>query len=215
MNVVSGVSVLSQPNHPVRLLWLLAASLAATTIVAAAALALLYVIDDVRTNDVAGVSAVPSQSIDAPDGLVVVVPVEDAAQFEELTGFAPFIPSQLPASTDASRAVMSVTQPDEYGRRVGRVSYSAKPDPVEGITGPVVVIVQAQGTPGEGVDGQLKRLTSGNGRTLVATLVCGDLVLDVQLYFGPDIAPGEPFVTPYMRETAEEFVEGVKRDCAS
>jgi hypothetical protein len=38
-------------------------------------------------------------------------------------------------------------------------------------------------------------------------------VLDVQMYFGPDIAPGEPFVTPYMKSTAETFVAGVTADC--
>jgi hypothetical protein len=212
MNVDPRVSVLSQPNHPMRLLSLFAASVLASAIVAGAAAALLYVLDDVRSGDVRGVASAP-QGIEAPEGLVVVIPVEDAAQFEELAGFAPFIPSSLPDTT-IDAPVMSVTPPDEQGRSVGRVSYSTQPHPVEGITGPLIVIIQAQGTPGEGVDGQLKRITSGNGRTLVATLPCGDLVLDVQMYFGPDIAPGEPFVTPYMKSTAETFVNGVKADCA-
>jgi hypothetical protein len=213
MDVDPGVSVLSQPNHPVRLLSLFGASLVLCGIVAGAAAALLYVIDDVRSSDVSGIST-PPQSIEAPDGLVVVIPVDGAAQFEELTGFAPFVPSSLPP-TAIDKPVMSVTPPDAQGRSVGRVSYSTQPDPVEGVTGPVIVIVQAQGTPGAGVDGQLKRLTAGNGRTLVATLPCGDLVLDVQMYFGPDIAPGEPFVTPYMKSTAETFVASVKAQCAS
>jgi hypothetical protein len=211
MDVDPGVSVLSQPNHPVRLLSLFGASLVLCAIVAGAAAALLYVIDDVRSSDVRGASTAP-QSIEAPDGLVVVIPVEGAAQFEELAGFAPFIPSSLPP-TVIDKPVMSVTPPDEQGRRVGRVSYSTQPDPVEGVTGPVIVIIQAQGTPGSGVDGLLKRLTAGNGRTLVATLPCGDLVLDVQMYFGPDIAPGEPVVAPYMKSTAETFVANVKAQC--
>lgn len=213
MNVDPGVSVLSQPNHPMRLLSLFAASLLASAVVAGAVAALAYVVEDVRAGDERGAAAAP-QSIDAPDGLVVVIPVEDAAQFEELAGFAPFVPSSLPA-TAIDQPVMSVTPPDEQGRSVGRVSYSTQAEPVEGITGPLIVIVQAQGTPGDGVDGQLKRMTSGNGRTLVATLPCGDLVLDVQMYFGPGIAPGEPFVTPYMRSTAERFLAGVKADCGA
>ncbi|MEX2227762.1 MAG: hypothetical protein WEB52_15100 [Dehalococcoidia bacterium] len=213
MNVDPGVNVLSVPNHPLRLLSLFALSMLASLIVAGAAAALVYVIDDVGLSDVRGVAA-PPHGIDATDGLVVVIPVEDAQQFEDLAGFAPFVPSSLPATT-VDAPVMSVTPPDEQGRSVGRVSYSAQPDPVEGITGPLIVIIQAQGTPGEGVDGQLKRLTSGNGRTLVATLPCGDLVLDVQMYFGPGITSGEPFVTDHMKSTAESFVDGVKADCSA
>jgi hypothetical protein len=213
MNVDPGVNVLSQPNHPLRLLSLFAMSLLGSAVIVGAAAAALYVVDDMHSAETRAVAPSP-QSIDAPDGLVVVIPVEDAEKFEDLAGFAPFVPSSLPATT-VDRPVFSVTPPDEQGRSVGRVSFSAKPEAAEGITGPLVVIVEAQGTPGDGVDGQLKRLTSGNGRTLVATLPCGDLVLDVQMYFGPDIVPGEPFVTPYMKSTAETLLAGVKADCAN
>jgi len=212
MNVDPGVSVLSQPNHPMRLVAFFAASLAVTGIIAGAAIALLYVIDDLRGADPPA-AAVQPQHIEAPEGLEVVIPVADATEFKALTGFKPFVPSSLPATTQGE-PVMSVSQPDDQGRRVGRVSYGAKPEPVEGVTGPIVVIVEAKGTPGNGVDGELKRLTAGNGRTLVATLDCGDLVLDIQLYFSPDVARGEPFVTPRMKETAQGFVDGVKADCA-
>jgi hypothetical protein len=212
MNVDPGVSILSQPNHPMRLVALFAASLAVTGVIAAAAIALLYVVDDLRGAHEPA-AAVQPQHIEAPEGLEVVIPVADAKEFKALTGFKPFMPSSLPATTQGA-PVMSVSQPDTEGRRTGRVSYGAKPEPIEGVTGPIVVIVEAKGTPGEGVDGELKRLTAGNGRTLVATLDCGDLVLDVQMYFSPDVAPGEPFVTPYMKTTAERFVNGVKADCA-
>lgn len=211
MNVDPGVNVLSQPNHPARLLALFAASLAITGVIAAAAIAMLYVIEDLRGGNDGPAAAAP-QHIEAPDGLVVVIPVADAREFEGLAGFKPFVPSSLPATTQGA-PVMSVSQPDEQGRRVGRVSYSAKPDPVEGITGPLIVIIEAKGAPGDGVDGELKRLTSGNGRTLVATLACGDLVLDIQMYFTPEAAPNEPFVTPYMKTTAQSFVDKVRADC--
>ena len=213
MSVDPRVNVLSQPNHPARLLAMFAASLAVTGIIAAAAIALLYVIDDLSGGNDGPAAATLPQHIEAPEGLVVVVPVADAKEFKALTGFRPFVPSSLPATTKDG-AVMSVTQPDEQGRRVGRVSYGAKPDPVEGVTGPLIVIIEAKGAPGDGVDGELKRLTAGNGRTLVATLPCGDLVLDIQMYFTPDVAPNEPFVTPYMKTTAQSFVDGVKADCS-
>jgi hypothetical protein len=212
VSVVPGVRVLSQPNHPYRLLWLFALTMGAAGLVAAAILALGYVIDDMRYGDIR-FAATTEQRIDAPEGLMVVLPVEDAGQFEELTGFEPFVPSRLPESTEAA-AVLAVTQPDERGRRIGRVAFNAKQGvAVEGITGPLVVILEAHGDPGSGVDGQLKRLSTGNGRTLVATLQCGDLVLDLQMYFTPGISPGEPFVTPYMKSTGEKFLDGVKDDC--
>jgi hypothetical protein len=213
MNVDPGVNVLSQPNHPARLLALFAASLAVTGVIAGAAIAMLYVVDDLRGGNDAPSAASAPQHIEAPEGLVVVIPVADAKEFKALTGFKPFVPSSLPETTRGA-PVMSVTQPDEEGRRVGRVSYSAKPDPVEGVTGPLIVIIEAKGTPGDGVDGELKRLTAGNGRTLVATLSCDDLVLDIQMYFTPDVAPNEPFVTPYMKTTAQSFIDSVKADCS-
>lgn len=206
------MSVLSQPNHPARLLAIFGASLAVAVVIGAAAAMQVYVINDIRDGGTDNSAVQSPQPIDAPEGLVVVIPVDDAAQFEEFTGFAPFVPSRLPSAT-IDEPVMSVTPPDEYGRSTGRVSYSTTNEPVEGITGPLIVIVEAEGTPGNGVDGQLKRLTTGNGRTLVATLPCGDLVLDVQMYFGPDIVRGEPFVTPYMKSTAEDFLAGVREDC--
>jgi len=207
------VRVLSQPNHPYRLLWLFALTMGAAGLVAAAIVALGYVIDDMRGGGIRAPGAT-EQHIDAPEGLIVVLPVQDADQFEELTGFAPFVPSRLPDST-LTDPVLAVTQPDDEGRRIGRVAFNARPDvAVEGITGPLIVIVEAHGEPGSGVDGQLKRLTAGNGRTLVATLQCGGLVLDLQMYFTPGISPGEPFVTPYMKSTGEDFLDVVKADCA-
>jgi len=62
----------------------------------------------------------------------------------------------------------------------------------------VIVIGEAYGKPGEGVDGELKPIVSG-ARALVATLGCGDLVIDVQMYFSPsEIDEGEELITPSM-----------------
>ncbi len=52
-------------------------------------------------------------------------------------------------------------------------------------------------------------------RALVATLGCGDLVIDVQMYFSPSaIAKGEELITPYMRDIARGFIDGIKAQCA-
>ena len=57
-------------------------------------------------------------------------------------------------------------------------------------------------------------MTGGNGRALVATIGCQDLTIHVQLYFGPDPKPDEPFVTPHMAAVAQEFLDGINEQCA-
>jgi hypothetical protein len=210
------MSVLAQPNHPARLAALLLATIGFTGIVGAALISVLFIVADQRDtaiSRVAGDSAIPDSNIQAPEGLVVVTPVESAAQFRELAGFEPFVPETLPASTDTAPK-FAVAQPDEQGLRVGRVAYSAREGwSAYGISGPVIVIGQAQGAPGDGVDGQLKRIVGG-GRALVATMACGPLVLDVQMYFSPEPAEGEEIVTPYMRDVAIKFLDDVRQQCA-
>lgn len=211
MRVDPGVSVLSQPNHPLRLAWLFATSVLVTGIIATAGAAVLYIVQQERTP---AAPALEGGSVEAPEGLIIVLPVEDAKEFEDMTGFEPFIPERLPAATDTT-PVMAVTLPDEEGNRVGRISFAQKSDePTEGFTGPIVVLAQAKGKPGEGVDGVLKRVTSGTGRTVVATIPCGDLVIDIQLYFGPAPQVGDVFVTPYMHEVSTQFVDDMKAQCA-
>lgn len=217
--VRSGVIALSRPNHPLRLVGIFAASVAFFAVVAAAAVALAYIVRTQRggpVSQVAGVSVDPKQSeLNLPDGLVAWRRVQDADEFKQLAGFKPFVPQTLPEGTQPNPS-LAVSFPDDNGTRVGRIGYSPRADyDANGITGPMVVIQEAKGTPGTGIDGELKRLTSGDGRALAATVACKKqgLVLDVQLYFGPPPAPGEPFITPSMTDVAQKFVDGVKAQC--
>ena len=77
----------------------------------------------------------------------------------------------LPDTTqDEPKLVLSF--PDANGSRTGRVGFSPKEGAeVDGIRGPIVVVLEAKGSPGAAVDGQLKRLTTGSGRALVARCV--------------------------------------------
>lgn len=213
-NVRQGVIAVSTPNHPARLFALLAASVGFFAIVGAAAYAAIWMIQDqrsARVSEVAGISFKPDVQI---PGTIVLQRVKGAGEFEDLSGFKPFIPNGLPEQTETEPA-LSLTLPDDNGKRVGRVGFSAKAGATtDGITGPLVVLIEAPGKPGDTVDGELKRITSGNGRTLAATLACGDLVIDMQMYFGPDPADGEPFLKPYMTSTAQSFVDSVKGQCA-
>lgn len=209
------VTVLTQPNHPARLAALFAGALGACSVIALAAYATAWMWHDrrgePRISRVAGISASPADHVKAPEGLMIVIPVDDAAQFKELTGFAPFIPKRVPSSNEPAPK-FAVTQPDETGARIGRVAFSAKRDSLhDGVSGPVIVISQARDKASEGVDGVLKRMTST--RALVATLPCGELVLDVQLYFSPEPAAGEEVVTPWMRSVGEGFVGELKEQC--
>lgn len=216
--VRSGVIALSTPNHPLRLAGFLAASVAFFAIVGAAAYSVMYIVRDQRSgrvSEVLGAAVVPKQSdLHLPAGVLAVQRVASEGEFRQLAGFKPFIPGDLPEHTQDDLS-LAVALPDDNGVRSGRVGFSAKDGATaaDGTTGPMVVLFEVQGQPGEGVDGELKRVTGGNGRALIATIGCRGLVIDVQSFFGPDPQPGEAFLTPYMTDTARRFLDGVKRQC--
>lgn len=207
------VIALSTPNHPLRLVSTLVASIAFFAIVGAAAFAAWWMVDDQlsapRANQVLGASFTP----ELPPGLIAVQRVSSIKEFEQLGGFKPFIPMYVPGSTQTD-FTLSLTLPDDQGRRIGRVGYSSKDiADADGITGPTVVLVEAPGTPGPNTDPRLQRVTTGSGRALVATIGCQGLTIDVQLYFGPTPKDGEPFVTPHMVAVGQEFLDGINGQC--
>lgn len=209
-----------RPARPLRLLAVLAASVAFFAIAAAALYALLWVIDDLRdggrTGQVAGIEYTPKQSdFKLPDGVLAVQRVPDEATFEQLAGFAPFVPADVP-STTSSQAVLAVTFPDDAGNRIGRVGFAARDDAaVDGVIGPLVVLMESPPGFGKDADGVLRRLTSGAGRALVATLPCRGLVVELQMYFQPDPRPGEEPVTPYMTSVGQRYLDNIKSACTA
>jgi hypothetical protein len=208
-----GVIGISSPNHPLRLAAVLAASIAFFAIVATAAVAAVWMVEDqrsTRAGQVLGASVAPQ----LPPGLIAVQRVNSLKEFEQLGGFKPFVPMYVPGSTQTD-FTLSLTLPDDAGQRIGRVGYSSKDVPdADGVTGPTVVLVETPGAPGANADPSLQRVTSGNGRALVATVACQGLAVDVQLYFDPAPQADEPFVTPHMLAVAQEFLDGVKEQCA-
>ena len=205
---------LSSPNHPFRLFAVLAGSIAFFAIVGGAIFATAWIIGDqrapVHTNQVLGASANPG----LPTGLIAVQRVNSIKDFAQLGGFTPFIPMYVPGSTQPD-FTLSLTLPDDDGRRVGRIGYSSKDGAdADGITGPTVVLVETPGSPGPNADARLQRVTSGNGRALTATIACQGLTVDVQLYFSPAPVGDQPFVTPHMLAVAQEFLHGVNEQCA-
>ena len=215
--VRSGVIALSKPNHPLRLGALLAASALFFAIVGSAVYAASWIVQDQRgahVSEVAGAAVDPTQSeLNLPAGFIAWHRVEDGDQFAELSGFQPFVPTDLPETTQ-SEASLAVSFPDDNGLRVGRVGFSPRDGAaVDGITGPTVVLNEVRLKDGDAPDGVLKRLTTGTGRALAATLSCHGLALDVQFYFGPAPKAGESFVTPWMTGVAQAFVDRVRGQC--
>jgi hypothetical protein len=212
------MTAISQPNHPARLAWFFGTTLLVTGIIGSAVVALSYVIQDQRGHfsQVAGVTYVPDGQLHAPDGLAFVIEVDDAKQFREFTGFAPFVPKRVPRNTD-TKPVYVVSTADAEGHRTGRVAFSSKPGAeTEGITGPIVVLAQAAGAPAPGTElGQLKRIDDDAARAIVATLACGDLTIDMQLYFGPEAQDGEEPITPYMKTVATQFLAELQGACGN
>jgi hypothetical protein len=209
------VNVLETPNHPARLLSLFASTVAFCALVGAAIGALLYVVNDARRGGAGGAAPAPLSDggVQAPDGLEVVRIVDSAGEFEELTGFAPFVPERVPATT-GPMPNFAVSQPDAEGHRAGRVAFSINTGrDVDGITGPIVVIVQSDHVSYGDDGGALRQLTQPDTRGIVSALSCGDLSLEVQLFFGPNAADGEPVITPYMQEVARDFVARVREQC--
>lgn len=210
-----GVIARTTPNHPLRLAGIFGASLAFFGIVAGAALSLAYVVHDVRASHNAAPSvSVPTQAdLNLPPGVIALQRVANGDGFQQLAGFKPFVPDQLPQHTKHDLS-LSVALPDAKGVRVGRVGFSASAVAGPGgITGPLVVLWETKGTPNASAGGAFQHLAGDKGRVLVTTIGCRGLALRMELYFSPDPAPGETFVTPYMSETAQKFLDGVKGQC--
>lgn len=209
-----GVSVLARPNHPARLATMFAASIGASVVIAMAAYALVWMAQDMRgAHDAPAATLDTVPNIAVPNGVVVVQKAKDAREFEKLTGFAPFVPATLPRHTTPGPS-FAVTLPDDNGRRVGRVAFAAEPGAQDqGIGGPLLVLIEAPGAPGAGVDGLLKQSATG-GRMLVATIACRGLVIDAQMYFTPPAAVGEPAITPYMLDVGQRYLASLNEECA-
>src|SRR5262245_33731934 len=120
------MTVWTAPNHPVRLVAMFAVTAAAASVVAAAVVSMLFIVHDQRESDANSIAApvAPGGQVEAPNGLVVVRPVDSASDFEDLTGFAPFVPDVLPPASDPTPK-FAVAQADAHGLRGGRVAFSA------------------------------------------------------------------------------------------
>lgn len=208
------ITARNQPDAR-RLAALFAASAGFFAIVAAAAYGALWVADSERDGARPAVQVAPQVDLALPDGMIAVQQVSDEAEFRSLAGFSPFIPRHLPDTTETA-PVLAVTLPDSEGRRAGHVLFDARDGAsVGGVTGPIVVLIQKPGTIIEGADelAEPRPMSASAGRGLVATVQCGGLVVDVQLFYSPLPREGETAITPAMRAQADAFMSSLREEC--
>lgn len=208
------ITARSQPDAR-RLAALFAASAGFFAIVAAAVYGALWVVDNERGGSAPVASVAPQVDLALPDGMIAVHQAADEREFRSLAGFTPFIPRRLPETTETT-PVFAVTLPDAEGRRAGHILFDARDGiATDGITGPIVVLIQKPGTIVDGADdlAELRPMSASAGRGLVATIQCGGLVMDVQLFYSPLPEEGETAITPAMREQGDAFMSSLREEC--
>ena len=196
------MTVIARPNHPARLAGVFAASIAAFALVAAAAGAVLYIVDNERGGATVA-PAGPEIDVDLPSGLVLVLPIEGQDAWLDALGFSPIVPASLPAGVDAEPAYF-LEQPDSRGRRAGHLRYGSD-------AGPTVVLVEQQGQ--IVADKPLYSKESDGSRAYFESFQCGLVVIQAQIYFNQDPADLAPAAVT--QSTADAFMTDLKDQCRS
>lgn len=195
-------TVLARPNHPARLAGVFAASLAAFALVAAAAVAALYVFDSETGSDATTTGGLPvNAEVDLPAGMVLVRNVADADAWEAELGFAPVEPEALP--NGVGDALFYVQQPDAAGRSAGHLRYTTEDG------GLLLVVVEQQGTIAN--DRPMRSGETTMTREHIESFGCGTIVVTAQLFFSLD-TPGAPDAMASLA-IADDFVAGMREQC--
>jgi hypothetical protein len=196
------MTVIVRPNHPARLAGVFAASIAAFALVAAAAGAVLYIVDNERRS-AAPTATGPIADVDLPSGLVLVQPIEGEAAWRDALGFRPIIPDSLPEGVGAEPAYL-LQQPDSRGRRAGHLRFGSE-------SGPTIVLVEQQGQ--IAAEKPLYSNESENTRAYFESFQCGLVVIQAQIYFSLDVAP--PPLIVATNSVANSFMADLKDQCRS
>jgi hypothetical protein len=194
------MTVLARPNHPARLAGVFVFSVLAFGLVAAAAGAVLYIIQNERAS--ATPSTVSGGTVDLPPGMVQIRRIDSFAAWKDALGFAPLLPDALPEGV-ANAPALYLQQPDASGRPAGHVRY-ARAD-----GSPAVVLIEQQGT--ISAEPLLKTAETDGTRLHLQTFTCGSLVVQAQLYFQSDPNPLPP--VSQTEDAATSFIEGLRQQC--
>ncbi|HZP58578.1 MAG TPA: hypothetical protein VFC53_13665 [Dehalococcoidia bacterium] len=179
---------LRHPDHPLRLAWLFVQALAGSALFASAAYAALYVARDMRSSADVPASGAPAQaSFELPPGLVLLLPVDDAAAFQQRTGFAPVLPASLPDGVAPPRYFLERVPEGAPAR--GRIVYGSRASDAVRI---VMIETRADGMSGEA---DVRAIGGAGAPAFGATRICGGVRVDAQIYFAASDDPGAALQT--------------------
>ena len=196
-------SVLARSNHPARLAGVFASSILAFGIVAAAAAAILYIVESEGWFSSPPAAPTVNANVDLPPGLILIRRVEGPVVWASQVGFEPIAADVLPDGVDAT-PLYFLQQPDATGRRAGHLRYTAQ-------GGPLVVLVEQQGT--LDTEPEMQATETDAGRAYTQWVSCGNIVIQAQLYFSLDAA-GSPLPASQTATIAERFVAALRDQCS-
>jgi hypothetical protein len=193
------MTVVLRPNHPARLVGVFAAALGAFALLAAAAYAAIYIVDQ----ETAGPAPAPAPAadFDIPDDMVIIRPT-DLAEWDDVLGFQPVLAETLPP------------------RVVGTPLYFLQPNnPTHGVAGhvryayedgtPAISLIEQSG--GLDTTSPMKAVESAGTRVHLINLACGDIVIQAQMFFpAGDTAAQDPKATS---AAAAAFFDGLRAQC--
>jgi hypothetical protein len=161
-----------------RLLWVFVQSLAASALVASALYAALYVAQDMRARDAAVAPAAPSGAASTGPGLELLTPFADAASLGDAAGFAPVLPSRLPAGVGAPK--FDATQPDASGGRSAEIRYAAPRDDAGHVAGPSLLLVESRSAADGGTGAIAQDAATGRYASVIS---CKGIRVAATLFF--------------------------------
>jgi hypothetical protein len=193
------MTVVAQPQHPARLVGVLVRALAAFALLASAAYAVLYIVD----NETRSAPAPPPAASDLglPDGMVAIRPT-DLTEWKDILGFEPVLANDLPSGVIDGPVYFMQPPSGEFGV-AGHVRYAYEDGR------PAISLIEQSG--GLDVTSPMKAIESGGTRVHLVNLACGDIVIQAQMFFradGPD-APDPAATTA----TASAFFDGLRAQC--
>lgn len=198
------MTVLARPNHPVRLAGVFVLGVLAFGLVAAAAGAVLYIIDNERSSG-APPAVANGVNVDLPPGLALLHRVDSVAEWSDALGFKPVMADMLPEGV-VDQPLLYVQQPDKAGNVAGRVRYGRD----DGAPG--VELIEQPGTPAS--DLTMRLVESAGTRVHIQALACGSLAIHVQVFFQED-AGGELPGVPVTEAVAQAVVASLRDQCGT
>lgn len=194
------MTVVLRPNHPARLAGVFLAGIAAFGIIAGAAYAVMYIIDN-ETSTAGQPTQSPTANLDLPAGMVVIRPT-DLQEWNEALGFEPVLAEVLPEGVIETPLYFLQPQDPEFGT-AGHVRYAY------GDGSPAIALIEQVG--GLDTSSPMKVLESAGTRAHIVNLGCGGIVIQAQVFFAIDVA--DPPAPKETTATAERFVETLRDQC--